>query len=108
MNKVSDEDMKRMKKAEAIVPFTQTEAWINYVRPYLINLSQSGYPDPSTYQTNEKLILDYTKKCGETEACKKIIIEIESQTSIMDAIHKKYSEDKKQPFEIGGADKVKG
>lgn len=57
-----------------------------------MGLAQEGYPNPKDYKSNEKLILDYTHKVGETEAIKKVVDFLSSQGEIVKNILKKQNE----------------
>lgn len=81
-----------------LLELSETPAYQRYLLPFLLNLAQDGYPKPKDYQSNEKLILDYTQKVGETEAVKKITDFISAQKGVIEAIKKKY--DGKKDFAI--------
>jgi hypothetical protein len=93
---MNDNDKKLLEQAEQIIALADSAAYTNYIRPFLINLAQEGYPKPDEYKTFEELMIKYTRKTGETDAVKKIISYIESQHSVKETIGKKYSEDKKE------------
>lgn len=86
---ISKADQDRLAIADAIISLTEHGAYSKYLRPFLISLAQEGYPKPKDYSNEHKLMLDYTQKCGETEAVKKILDFIESQVAIRDVIVKK-------------------
>lgn len=89
-----------MEIAQQLVELTKSSGYLNCLRPFLVNLAQEGYPKPTDYKTNEKLLLDYTQKVGETEAVKKILGYLEKQQSVIDAISKKYDEEHMKEYKI--------
>lgn len=97
---LTEQDKIRKQQAEAIIQLINLEAYSKYLRPFLINLAQEGYPQPSKYDTKEKLIIDYTQKVGETEAVKKIMKFLEEQVVINDQLIKKQDTDSMEPYRI--------
>ena len=87
--KMSEVDLQAYNQAKSLLALMESEVWVKYLQPFLLNLAQEGYPNPKEYSTNEKLILDYTLKVGETQAVKKFIEFITSQKSVMDELTKK-------------------
>jgi hypothetical protein len=97
---MSEPDKKKLDIAQQLLELTKMPGYINYLRPFLINLAQEGYPVPKEYTDEHKLMLDYTGKCGETEAVKKILQYLESQQSVIDAIRKKNKEGHMDEYKI--------
>ena len=61
-------------------------------------LAQEGYPNPKDYQSNEKLLLDYTFATGGTDKIKQIIDFLEAQEQVASDIVKK--QENKEKFAI--------
>lgn len=96
MKKVmSPEDEERNRRASKLTELAQSEAWTGYLKPFIATLLLD-WPDPQKYTDEHKLMIDYTYKCGMTDAVKKILKELEEQPAILKAIEKKYSGEEKQ------------
>lgn len=85
-NNLTPEDKQLLDQANSLISLQESKEWQDYLLPFLLNLSQEGYPNPKEYDNNEKLILDYTLKVGETSAIKKIIQFFQEQYSVRDTI----------------------
>lgn len=92
---ISKEDRARSEKAKKLMELTESVGWNAYLKPFLASLL-TNWPDPKDYKDEHKLMLDYTRKCGEADAVKKILKELEDQPQIAQAIEKKYSDTEKK------------
>jgi len=96
--KISPEDAKALANARSVVEFLESPAYKDVIFPELMAIAQDGYPDPEEYSDNEKLILHYTLKTGETKAIKKVITFLESHRNTVQLIKQKY--DNKSKFRV--------
>ena len=92
MDNLTPKDSQLLQQAQALVALLESEAYQTYLKPFLMELAHQGYPNPKDYQSNEKLLLDYTHKVGETEAIKKLLDFLDSQRHVTEQILKKNNE----------------
>ena len=99
-------DQELLNQASFLMELMETQGWERYLKPFLLNLAQEGYPKPTEYQDksrpNEALILAYTQKVGETEAVKKIFDFLGQQAGVAETI--KAKDTKKNDYAIGQDD----
>ena len=86
---LSQEEMDLLKQAQLIMEFSESQVYKEYLKGYLLNLAQEGYPNPKDYQDKEKLIIDYTQAVGRTESIKTFIDFIEQQKDVVSNIKQK-------------------
>lgn len=96
---LSKSDQESLKEARELVELFKSKGYQEYLRPFLFTLAQDSYPLPKDFDSNEKLILAYTNKCGETEAVKKIMFYVEGAEQTIKTINKKI--DGKTDFQVG-------
>lgn len=96
---LSKSDRELLKEARELVELAKSKGYQEYLAPFLLKLSQQGYPKPKDYDSNEKLILAYTNKCGETEAVKVVMEYIEGAEQTIININKKL--DEQDDFQVG-------
>lgn len=89
MSTISQADQQALDQAAYVVEFSRSKVYTEYIKPFLISVAE-GWPDPKEYNSQEKLMLDYTKKYGEADAVKRIISFIEGQAQVKDLINEKY------------------
>lgn len=89
-NSLSQQDQEALAQASRLLAWLQDPAYSQDFLPFLNNLAQQGWPDPDKeYSSNDKLLLDYTRKVGEASAIKKILAFFNDQTSVAQKISNK-------------------
>jgi hypothetical protein len=93
---LTPQDQALLDQAECLTDFLNSKAYQAHLKPFLLQLAQEGYPDPKDYadkpQPQQALLLDYTRKVGETSSVKKMVEFIEQQPSVLMTIRKKLEE----------------
>ena len=101
-NKLSENQVlltKQLAEQQSLVELHKSKGYLEYLRPFLFNLSQEGYPQPKDFDNNEALILAYTEKVGQTSAVKDIIEYVEGSAQRVADITKRLDED--NDFSVG-------
>ena len=85
---MSKEDSQALYQAKCLLELQECKGW-EYLKGYLLELAQSKYPNPKDYQSNEKLILDYTRAFGGTELVKELFTFLSEQEGVAKIIETK-------------------
>lgn len=62
-----------------------------------MDLAQSGYPNPKDYQSNEKLIIDYTFATGGTAKIKELLSILEEQYGVIESLKQLQKQNEQGP-----------
>lgn len=87
-------------QALLLAELVQHRGW-SKAETLLASLAQELYPNPKEYDSQEKLILDYTYARGATELAKKFIETLKQQEVIYQNLHTKKEEGRVRDYKIG-------
>lgn len=75
-------------KASSLITLYESDAYQRHLKEYLVQLSDTRWLDPNTYDTQDKFMNDYQYARARASVAQEIIEFLEKQKSIRDILRK--------------------